>query len=73
MKCTACGYDEEGLARNLEFAKANGLDEILEIERKLNPFIELHGAKTCSDKDLDYPLNATIYACPNCGTVRMDT
>ena len=76
MKCFVCGYDEEGLARNLEFAKANGLDEILEIERKLKPFIELHGATIgpwfteSSGKIVGVP--ATLYACPNCGTVRME-
>ena len=66
MKCTACGYDDtEQKPVKTERICIDGTGQ-------KKPFIELHGATTCRDKDLDYPLNVTLYACPNCGTVRMD-
>ena len=71
MKCAACGYDDtEQEPVMTEYGCIVG-------SGKKEPFIEIYGS-------IIGPLNAessgkivgvpkTLYACPNCGTVRMDT
>ena len=67
MICIACGYSDIDIGKSYD---GGPIEPIVKAGEK--PFIELHGATTCRDKDLDYPLNVTLYACPNCGTVRME-
>jgi len=71
MKCTACGYDDtEQKPVKTERICIDGAGQ-------KKPFIELHGATIgpwfteSSGKIVGVPV--TIYACPSCGTVRMDT
>lgn len=70
MKCTACGYDD--IAQ--EPFKSEHL--VIDGTGPKKQFIELHGATIgpwfteSSGKIVGVPV--TIYACPNCGTVRMD-
>lgn len=59
MKCTACGYDDtEQKPVKTERICIYGTGQ-------KKPFIEIYGILTTTRA-------IPLYACPNCGTVRMD-
>ena len=60
MKCFACGYDDtEQKPVKTERICIDGTGQ-------KKPFIEIYGILTTTGA-------IPLYACPNCGTVRMDT
>jgi uncharacterized Zn finger protein len=68
MKCTACGYDDtEQKPVKTERICIDGTGQ-------KKPFIELYGLSDVVKRGRLVIRNAIpLYACPNCGTVRMDT
>ena len=59
MKCFACGYDDtEQEPVMTEYGCIVG-------SGKKEPFVEIYGILTTT-------MAIPLYACPNCGTVRMD-
>jgi hypothetical protein len=69
MKCFACGYDDEK-SPFFVIIRNHSVRKIADGER---PFIELYGLSDVVKRGRLVIRNALpLYACPNCGTVRMD-
>ena len=59
MKCQACGYTD--------------YDPIPEWDKTLEKFIELTGVRNeFKASDGHHSFNVKLYACPSCGTVKVD-
>lgn len=83
MTCKACGYDEEKAKQNADFCDTMGPDwkNAQETTRAYcKPWIELHGIErgpftvNCGPggEPVEVGQPAKLYACPHCGTVRME-
>ena len=64
MKCAACGYsDQMETPPELRYHPGKPFNEI--------KFMESRVKMIPSDPRVPYP-SVTLYACPNCGTVKME-
>ena len=67
MKCTACGYEHDNTKPgeySVETTLGNGGTMKTTYKNGGKPFVEIYGLLTTT--------RGTLYACPNCGTVRME-
>ena len=71
MKCAACGYDNEEASSKAKAAEKIFEGRILEeIKAHVKPFIERY--IYMSDSPNGFIFIGRMYACPQCGTVRIE-